>query len=143
MRFKDAFVFSITYENAIDADNIFIPPLLIQPFCENAIWHGLMHKDGPGKLEISLGLENNILHCIITDNGVGREKAEEIKSKSAEKEKSLGLKITTDRLALLNKEKGVNTSYKIEDLYDEDGNAAGTKVELMICFKETMEEVVS
>jgi tetratricopeptide (TPR) repeat protein len=143
MRFKDAFVFSITYENAIDADNIFIPPLLIQPFCENAIWHGLMHKDGPGKLEISLGLENNILHCIITDNGVGREKAEEIKSKSAEKEKSLGLKITTDRLALLNKEKGVNTSYKIEDLYDEDGNAAGTRVELMICFKETMEEVVS
>jgi sensor histidine kinase YesM len=143
MRFKDAFEFSITYQNVIDDDNIFIPPLLIQPFCENAIWHGLMHRDGPGKLEINLGLENNILHCTITDNGVGREKAEEIKSKSAEKEKSLGLKITTDRLALLNKEKGVNTSYKIEDLYDEDGNAAGTKVELMICFKETMEEVVS
>jgi hypothetical protein len=143
MRFKDAFEFSITYRNVIDDDNIFIPPLLIQPFCENAIWHGLMHKDGTGKLEISLGLENNILHCIITDNGVGREKAEEIKSKSAEKEKSMGLKITTDRLALLNKEKGVNTSYKIEDLYDENGNAAGTRVELMICFKETIEEVVS
>ncbi|HEX5668164.1 MAG TPA: histidine kinase, partial [Chitinophagaceae bacterium] len=143
MRFKDSFEFSITFQNVIDDDNIFMPPLLIQPFCENAIWHGLMHMDGPGKLEISLGLENNILHCTITDDGVGRAKAEEIKSKSAEKEKSLGLKITTDRLALLNKEKGVNTSYKIEDLYDENGNAAGTRVELMICFKETMEEIVS
>jgi Histidine kinase len=143
MRFKDAFEFSITYQNVIDDDNIFIPPLLIQPFCENAIWHGLMHRDGPGKLEINLGLENNILHCTITDNGVGREKAEEIKSKSAEKEKSMGLKITTDRLALLNKEKGVNTSYKIEDLYDEEGQAAGTKVELMISFKEAVEEQVS
>lgn len=142
MRFKDAFEFSITYQNVIDDDNIFIPPLLIQPFCENAIWHGLMHKDGPGRLQINLGIENNILHCIITDNGVGREKAEEIKSKSAEKEKSLGLKITTDRLALLNREKGVNTSYRIEDLYEEDGSAAGTRVELMISFKETIEEKV-
>ncbi|HLO83118.1 MAG TPA: histidine kinase [Chitinophagaceae bacterium] len=143
MRFKDSFEFSITYQNVIDDDNIFIPPLLIQPFCENAIWHGLMHKDGPGKLEINLGLDNNILHCIITDNGVGREKAGEIKSKSAQIEKSLGLKITTDRLALLNREKGVNTSYRIEDLYDEDGHAAGTRVELMISFKETIEERVS
>ncbi len=143
MRFKDAFEFSVTYQNGMDDDNIFIPPLLIQPFCENAIWHGLMHKDGPGKLEINLGLENNILHCTITDNGVGREKAGEIKSKSAEKEKSMGLKITTDRLALLNREKGVSTSYRIVDLYDEDGQATGTRVELMIGFKESIEEKVS
>jgi hypothetical protein len=143
MRFKDAFEFSITYQNVIDDDNIFIPPLLIQPFCENAIWHGLMHRDGPGKLEINLRLENNILHCIITDNGVGRDKAEEIKSKSAEKDKSMGLKITTDRLALLNKEKGVNTSYQIQDLYDENGLSSGTRVELMISFKEAVEEKVS
>ena len=100
-----------------------------------------MHKDGPGRLDIELSMENKILHCIITDNGVGREKAEVMKSKTAEKEKSMGLKITTERLALLNKEKGVHTFYEIEDLKDENGNAAGTKVVLKISFKESVQEL--
>jgi len=142
LRFKNSFDYAITFLNAIDSDNVFIPPLLLQPFCENAIWHGLMHKEGPGRLDIELSIENNILNCIITDNGVGREKAEEMNSKTAEKEKSMGLKITTERLALLNKEKGIYTSYDMEDLKDENGNATGTKVILRISFKESIEELV-
>ena len=63
-------------------------------------------------------------------------------SKTAEKEKSMGLKITTERLALLNREKGLHTFYEIEDLQDENGNAAGTKVILKISFKESVEEPV-
>src|SRR6185369_2411434 len=102
LRFKNSFDYSINFLNAIESDNIFIPPLLLQPFCENAIWHGLMHKDGPGRLDIELSMKNNILHCVITDNGVGRERAAEMKSKTAEREKSMGLKITTERLALFN-----------------------------------------
>src|SRR4029079_5651788 len=98
LRFKDSFDYSITFLNAIDSDNVFIPPLLLQPFCENAIWHGLMHKEGKGRLEVELSTKEQMLHCIITDNGVGREKAAALKSKTAEKEKSLGLKITTERL---------------------------------------------
>ena len=99
LRFKNSFDYGITFLNVVDSDNIFIPPLLLQPFCENAIWHGLMHlptgqagKEGPGRLDIELSMQDNILHCIITDNGVGREKAEEMNSKTAEKEKSMGLK---------------------------------------------------
>jgi len=157
LRFKNSFDYGITFLNAIDSDNVFIPPLLLQPFCENAIWHGLMHKEGQGRLDIELSMQDNILNCTITDNGVGREKSEEMKSKTAEKEKSMGLKITTERLALLNREKAVHTFYEIEDLYavsggkDENtrpddpvgrGNAAGTKVTIKISFKESVEEPV-
>jgi hypothetical protein len=140
LRFKNSFDYGITFLNTVDSDNIFIPPLLLQPFCENAIWHGLMNKEGLGRLDIELSMDNSILNCVIRDNGVGREKAEELKSKTAEKEKSMGLKITTERLALLNREKGLNTFYEIEDLKDETGNATGTKVNLKISFKQSIEE---
>jgi tetratricopeptide (TPR) repeat protein len=142
LRFKNSFDYAITLLNAIDSDNVFIPPLLLQPFCENAIWHGLMHKEGQGRLDIELSMKEDILNCVITDNGVGREKAEEMNSKTAEKEKSLGLKITTERLALLNREKGLHTFYDIEDLKDENGNGIGTKVNLKISFKNSVEEFV-
>ena len=78
-----------------------------------------MQKDGHGRFDIELSMKENILHCVITDNGVGREKAAEMKSKTAEKEKSMGLKITTERLALFNREKAVHTFYEIEDIKDE------------------------
>ena len=146
LRFKNSFDYAITFLNAIDSDNVFIPPLLLQPFCENAIWHGLMHlpvrqtgNEGQGRLDIELNMQDKILNCTIIDNGVGREKAEEMKSKTVEREKSMGLKITTERLALLNKEKELHTFYEIEDLKDENGTAIGTKVILKISFKESVE----
>jgi len=141
LRFKDSFDYSVTFLNTIDSDNIFIPPLLLQPFCENAIWHGLMHKEGQGKLHVELSMENNVLNCTITDNGIGREKAEEMKSKSAEKEKSMGLRITQGRLNLLNQEKEIHTSYNIEDLKDAHGSASGTRVNLKISYQKAMEVV--
>ncbi|MFN2440325.1 MAG: sensor histidine kinase, partial [Chitinophagaceae bacterium] len=140
MRFKNGFVYSITTNNTIDAGAIFIPPLLLQPFCENAIWHGLMNKEGQGHLNISITEDENVLHCTITDDGVGREKAAIMKSKSAEKEKSLGLKITTARLELLNQEHTKGTTFIIEDVLDENGGIAGTRVHLKICYKESIEE---
>jgi LytS/YehU family sensor histidine kinase len=142
LRFKNSFDYAITFLNAIDSDNIFIPPLLLQPFCENAIWHGLMNKEGLGRLDVELSMQDNILYCVVTDNGVGREKAEEMNSKTAEREKSMGLKITTERLALFNRKKGLHTFYEIEDLKDESGKAAGTKVILKISFKEAVVESV-
>lgn len=142
LRFKNSFDYNIHFKNTVDAGAIFIPPLLLQPFCENAIWHGLMHKEGQGALDIGINMQDNVLNCTITDNGVGREKAAELKSKSAEKDKSLGLKITKERLALLNKDNGAQTFYDIEDLYDDAGNASGTKVKLQIRYKEFVEEIV-
>ena len=142
LRFKDSFDYGITFLNTMETDKIFIPPLLLQPFCENAIWHGLMHKEGQGRLNIEFSMKDNILHCTITDNGIGLEKSEEMKSKSAEKEKSLGLKITTERLALLNREKGLHSFFEIENILDEDGNSAGTKINLKIGYKEAVEGLI-
>jgi hypothetical protein len=142
LRFKDSFDYVISFTNAIDAGAILVPPLLLQPFCENAIWHGLMQKEGHGNLSIDLSMHSNILQCVICDDGIGRDKAAELKSKSAEKEKSMGLKITTQRLALLNQSKNVQTFYAIEDLTDENKNTIGTKVILKIEYKELVEEVV-
>lgn len=139
LRFKDSFDYGVTFLNTVETGNIFIPPLLLQPFCENAIWHGLMHKEGQGRLNIEFSMKDNILNCTIADNGIGLEKSEEMKSKSAEKEKSMGLKITTERLALLNRQKGLHSFYEIENILDEKGNVAGTKINLKIGVKEKEE----
>ena len=142
LRFKNSFDYSIIFTNTIDEGAVFIPPLLLQPFCENAIWHGLMQKEGHGHLNIELSMQDNILHCIISDDGIGREKAAALKSKSAEKEKSMGLAITAQRLALLNQNKNVQTFYTIEDNRNADNRIAGTKVILKIAYKEFLEEPV-
>ena len=142
LRFKDAFDYSITTTNIVDAGAIFIPPLLLQPFCENAVWHGLMHKETRGHLNVMISEEDQVLHCIIEDDGVGRETAAAFKSKSAENEKSMGLKITTERLALLNQENNFSTFYKIEDVLNEH-DVVGTRVQIRIKYKESIEETVS
>ena len=139
LRFKDAFDYEITFINSFDTGNVFVPPLLLQPFAENAIWHGLMHKEGKGHLKIELGLEGKILNCTITDNGIGRAKSAELKSKSAQKQKSMGLQITSDRLALLNKNNDRETFFNIEDFFDRNGVPAGTKVILKIHYKDLAE----
>lgn len=142
LRFRNQFDYTISFTNDINPANIQIPPLLLQAFCENSIWHGLMHKEGPGRLSISFLKQQGSLRCIIADNGVGRAKAAEIKNRSGDEHKSLGVKITAERLALFNEDSGVQTSWRMEDILDEKGNIAGTKVILDIhCreFNETIE----
>jgi len=141
LRFQYSFNYNISFKNEIDPENIFIPPVLLQPFAENAIWHGLMHKQGEGHLEILLSLKKKILTCIITDNGIGRNKAAMIKSKSAEKQKSMGLQITKERLALLNQDIEAQTSFNIEDITDDKGNAAGTRVILKMHCRDLTETI--
>ena len=140
LRFSESFKYNITYENSIEPEIIYVPPMLLQPFCENAIWHGLMHKDGEGKLEVVLSLEDGHLRCIIADNGIGRAKAAELKSGANGKQKSFGLKITKERLALFNNERSVHEFYKSEDVLDANGNVAGTKVVLNIKIKNPIHE---
>ncbi len=138
LRFKNSFDYSISFTDSIDPDNVFIPPLLFQPFAENAIWHGLLHKQGLGHLEISLSAEEKILTCIITDDGIGRSKAAMIKSKSAGKQKSMGLQITKERLALLNHDI-YKQAFFIEDIIDDEGNDAGTRVILKMHYQDMSE----
>lgn len=132
LRFKNAFNFSITFINTLDTNTIRVPPLLLQPFAENAIWHGLMHKDGPGNIDIAFRLEESMLYCIITDDGVGREQAGKLKMKPAGSRKSLGMQLTAERLSLLSPPDQTDTFFDIEDLVDEQGAAKGTKVLLKI-----------
>jgi tetratricopeptide (TPR) repeat protein len=143
LRFDNAFDYNIVYANTIEPETIYIPPMLLQPFCENAIWHGLMHKQEQGKLDIQMRTENDQLHCTISDNGVGRTKAGELKSKSGEKEKSFGLKITSERLALFNNDKSFHGSYHSEDILDEQGDVAGTRVSITIKYKDAIHELIN
>ena len=85
---------------------------------------------------------NKVLQCIISDDGIGREAAERLKSKSAGTQKSMGLQISEQRLALLNQNKNIETFYSIEDIRDGDNDIAGTRVNLKIDYKEFVEEMV-
>jgi tetratricopeptide (TPR) repeat protein len=142
LRFKNAFDYEIVVDEGIDADDIRIPPLLLQPFVENAIWHGLMHKEERGFLSIRMLADEHTLTCIIRDNGIGRKRAAQLKSKSVEKHKSMGLQITAERMALLTGSGEPGHFFRIEDLYDIDGNAAGTEVVLTIKINNTGGEAV-
>jgi len=109
-----------------------IPPMLLQPFVENAIWHGLMQKETEGTITIEIKMEGEeTLKISITDDGIGREKAAELKSKSAT-HKSHGLKVTSQRIEMKNNLNSTGAQVHIFDLKDESGNAIGTKVELVI-----------
>jgi LytS/YehU family sensor histidine kinase len=139
LRFKNGFNYNITFINSIDSHTVYIPPMLIQPFAENAIWHGMMHKKGVGRLDIQLCATDKTLICDIIDDGIGREMASALSSRSAAKNKSMGVGITAGRLALLNKSKNGAAVLKIEDLMDEAGNGCGTKVKLTIPFWDLTE----
>ncbi|MBZ5857172.1 tetratricopeptide repeat-containing sensor histidine kinase [Flavihumibacter profundi] len=141
LRFENSFDYNITYTNDVDADTALVPPLLLQPFCENAIWHGLMNKEGQGHLNITIKKENEYLNCIITDDGIGRAKARALNTGSAKKEKSMGLKITTERLSLFNQDKDLHSFYEIDDIIDSNGLMTGTKVSIKIRHKNIMEAV--
>ena len=133
LRFDKKFTYEIKVEGNLGTDTIELPPLIIQPYVENAIWHGLLHKEDNGHLSIRVSMNgDSMLHCIIEDNGVGREKAKELKSKTATSRKSLGMQLTENRLSLLNKHAELNASIEIIDLKNGNNEAAGTRVILKI-----------
>ncbi|MEM7103571.1 MAG: histidine kinase [Bacteroidota bacterium] len=133
LRFGQKFDYEVIIDEEVDVDSISIPPMLFQPYVENAIWHGLMAKKEKGKVELKLSRKNGMLNCIIDDNGIGRQKAQELKSKNQRKDKkSMGMTITKNRIAMINKLYDTNTSIKIFDKKDKKGIASGTRVELNI-----------
>ena len=132
LRFGDKFSYNIEVQKNTDAQFVQVPPLLIQPYVENAIWHGLMQKDTKGCLDILITQPHeNILHIVVQDNGIGRKKAMELKSKSATKHKSFGMQITKDRINMVNKLYNMQATVEYEDIYYEQV-ASGTRVILTI-----------
>jgi tetratricopeptide (TPR) repeat protein len=132
IRFEHHFDYKIIVEDELDVSVLKVPPLIIQPYAENAIWHGLMHKEEKGNLEIELFQEDDVLFCKITDDGIGRKKAVELKSKSASTYKSMGMRISADRIALLQQKKEADSYIIITDLVLPDGKSGGTEVVLKI-----------
>jgi sensor histidine kinase YesM len=133
LRFDKKFTYEIKVANNLGTDTLEVPPLIIQPYVENAIWHGLLHKENDGHLSIRVSMAGeSMLQCIIEDNGIGREKAKELKSKTATSRKSLGMQLTENRLGLLNKYSKLNASVEIIDLQNGGNEALGTKVILKI-----------
>jgi ligand-binding sensor domain-containing protein/two-component sensor histidine kinase len=128
LRLENKFDYSISVAADIDEDSVKIPSLIIQPFVENAIWHGLHNKDTKGNIVIQVKetTDHNLV-ITIEDDGIGRKAAASIKQEQL-KHKSYGIDITINRLKLLNN----NNSVTFYDLYDESNIAAGTKVTIQL-----------
>lgn len=126
-RLEHCFEYIIKFNNDVYPESLRVPPLILQPFAENAIWHGLRNKEGKGLLEILIEqTDENILHITIKDNGIGRAAAGSFMA-SQFKHKSYGVDITSSRLKLLSSDSQI----VIEDLYEGD-KAAGTAVHIYL-----------
>jgi len=128
IRFDNRFEFNCIVDEAVNMEQVMIPPMLLQPFVENAIWHGLMHKKEKGHLSIRFLKDENMIACTIEDDGVGRARAAEMKSLSANKYKSMGMGITRDRIDIMNKMDALGISTEVIDKQDNTGMSSGTIV---------------
>ena len=128
MRFQNDFEYSVSFSDTIDEDYLQLPPMMIQPFVENSIKHGLLHKEGLKKLFIHFDLSTNedFIICTVEDNGIGRAKSAEIKASNSNKHSSFSTSSIEQRLELLNSNLKLNNLIVYSDL------ASGTKVEIKI-----------
>lgn len=135
LRLREKLSYEIQIASGLKPELIEVPGLILQPYVENAIWHGIKPKDGSGFLKIQVERQGKQLICMIEDDGIGREKSREIKENSvlAKQHKSQGMKITEERLKAFAKVKG---SYvEIIDLYDNEDQGTGTRVIVKLPFK--------
>jgi len=137
LRFHERFDVEYNVDTNIDIERFLVPPMIIQPFIENAIWHGLMHKSGNRKLKINVKRKGIGVVCEIIDNGIGRKASNDLKTKDRHKS-SLGMKITKERMEIINARNLTNNSFAIEDLVDENGKSVGTKVSINFLPKENI-----
>lgn len=131
LRFEDTFTYSVEIEKDIDANDNKVPTLLIQPFVENAIWHGLLHKEGDRELHVRFSCnENEDLVCTIEDNGIGREAARSFSKKTSSHSHHTGKGVTVadERLKILNQQNGDSSKLEILDVMSATGEVKGTKV---------------
>ncbi|MFH1050419.1 MAG: two-component regulator propeller domain-containing protein [bacterium] len=126
LRFDEKFDYWINISPEINTHEERIPTMVLQPYIENCIKHGFSKISTQGKIFLEIQKKGAFLHCIITDNGIGRKTAEEMKKNNGIQHKSVGTNVSKERLKLL------NSHEKITDMVDDNGNPVGTKVELTI-----------
>src|SRR6266536_5496254 len=135
MRFGEKLCYSFKVDETIDLKSIMVPALIVQPFIENAIWHGIMPKEEGGRLNVIIEKKNDVICCIIDDDGIGREMSKQNKFKGEPpSHQSKGVRLTQSRLDLDNLLNERSGTVEIIDKTDEDGKASGTKV--VLTFKE-------
>lgn len=132
MRFEGQFESELDLDPKVPLDTTMIAPMIVQPFVENAIKHGLLKTDRVGKLKLQVKrLSETRFQVIVEDNGVGRDRAEELRKKSSKEHHSKGMSITNTRIHLLNENERTGAyNIKIIDLFDASNHPAGTRVEL-------------
>jgi LytS/YehU family sensor histidine kinase len=134
LRFRRSFTYCIDVEETIDPEEVQVPSLLIQPYVENALWHGLRMKEGEKKVEIRFFLRADELHIDVEDNGIGRKKAALIKSQKlgAEQFEARGTALSQQRIDILNRQYATKAEVSIIDLADDNLNPSGTRVVIKI-----------
>ena len=127
-RFRDKFDYQIRVDENLNKETIELPPMLIQPYIENAVWHGLRYKESKGNLDVHIGKDSQGLKIEITDDGIGRKKSTELKTENQKKHNSTGLKNIQERLHILNTVYKTNYQVQIEDL----PSGSGTRVTISV-----------
>ncbi len=122
-RFRDKFEYEIKTDKNINIETVEVPPMLIQPYIENAVWHGLRYKETSGRLSLSFKKELDNIVVEIEDNGIGRKRSGELKTENQRKHSSTGLKNIEDRLLIINKVYKTNYRVSIEDLAADSGTS--------------------
>lgn len=131
LRFHGSFQFMIDVDPQLDDDTA-IPSMLLQPYVENALRHGLSHKGSKGTLRIALEKLDSVILASVEDDGIGRARSQEMQQGRHSRYASMGMEITQDRLNILNQARKKNMSMKIIDLVDEQRAPAGTRIEIVI-----------
>ena len=129
-RLDHKFDYHLIIDKDLQTDFFEVPGMVIQPYIENAIWHGLMNKEGKGELNLRFERENGSIRCTIEDNGVGRKRAMDLARQSSIQRKSYGMTISRKRLELLRKENEKVPEIRVEDLHAESNTDTGTRVTL-------------
>jgi LytS/YehU family sensor histidine kinase len=132
LRFSEVFHTEINLNTQEEISSLSIPPMLIQPFLENAIWHGLLKKKGIKKLNISISSDETFLHIQIEDNGIGREAAESRKNEIKPAHSSKALSMLDERMKIITELNLIKADFTIIDLYDSAHRPSGTRVNIKI-----------
>jgi ligand-binding sensor domain-containing protein len=133
LRFSYKFNFTISYGEGVEPEHMLISPLIIQPYIENAIWHGLMHLvDIEGELFLRIEIQGEVMKCIIEDNGIGRKKSLGYKKDTSHK--SAGMSLNKERVETINALNKSKLSVEFIDKLNPDGSPGGTRVEVFLPF---------
>jgi sensor histidine kinase YesM len=132
MRFGDKLTYQINVSPEINPEDVQIPPMFAQPFIENSLEHGILHRAGEGFILIDFKLENNLLVLEVEDNGVGLSQSKTLRSEIKKEYKSLATQITQERLSLLRQKYQLPLDFVIQELKNQVNEIAGTQVRVKL-----------